>query len=209
MINKHLIMALLLLPMVCNGGPPISRIELTQQDPGNRTNWTSSDVSVLGLWLGQSRKDAVQAMRNRSGELWPRADHKIQLMGPCIIPRCDLFVLNMPARTSVDFDDADSVSGIAITWHGEYVSAIATAPRLRGELGELLRNYSEAQRLKLFGEAERAVDDPPIDQNFITYFYDTRGISVRVQRATDSNGSYGRALVILCLYRPNGTSCAP
>jgi hypothetical protein len=205
MIKKYLIAALVL-PLVCGGATPGTRIELTAGEPTG-SKWSSLDVSVLGFWLGQARKEAFATARNHSGELWDHSSAKLQRIGDCSIASCRLVVLQIYGGAKLDFDAAGLLSGIRIDSSPSLSSAVNAARQVKGTPGELLSNYSNSLRLELFGKAERTVDDPPIDENFITYFYDSRGISIRVQRATDQKGPYGPPLIYLCLYRPNGVPC--
>jgi hypothetical protein len=200
----------MVLAIACDGGIVASSVEISQSDVmAIDASWSSANIRVFGLGLGQPRAEAIVEVRRFGGMLVDR--DASESSGPrtnvCAAQFCDLqFAADDYGGLSVAFDEVGKISAVSIDWDPEYSESSDPGARIVGPLGQLLPSYSDRLRLRLLGKADRETRIPANGGDSVTYYYDARGISLWVQRqATERKADKGFASVVLSFYAPQSS----
>lgn len=159
-----------------------ARIELTESDLFTSKNWTSGDVTVLGLGLGMTWNDVELASKARGFKLSTSVGPGMR--GPCRgSGTCDVLdAKGVLTTVSVVFGLSREVKELSIeklfAGVNPQVEKSHAALGLQGATSRLINQYSRKLRLELLGIETDRKDDR--HYGFTTFQYSHRGVSLTV-----------------------------
>ena len=160
------------------------RLELTQKDLFEATNWDSTRVDVLGFHLGMTRQEAHENAK-RSGLRLVVPD--VRGVAICSGEKCELCdAKSVCPGIMLDFDHEGKVVGIDILRIEDAAPVVQKAAiinRFKGKTKLLFSHYSNDLRLRLIGREESRQlpsDQNPLYQGMVTYKYPRLGLNLFV-----------------------------
>jgi hypothetical protein len=182
--------------------PKVGRhIELTKRDLFAIKNWTSLDISVLGFYLGMTRKEAqgnAIAQRLRIAiDVPPPAPcpHKNQGEDCDIFNRQDHYI-----GLSIHFDTEDRISRIVVEREppaaDPSVRRADVARRFKGSSHALFFAYTDALRVKLLGPESNRVLPTDRRETAARFSYSRLGVTVGADPAFGPGPAYEVTLVL-------------
>jgi hypothetical protein len=154
------------------------RLEITKNDIFANSAWNSTQIEIMGFYLGMSSHDATLHARKLGTSL---IAPEMRNYEECTHGLCELcYPQYICPGVALHFGNEDKVVGITVTRTPEYalpsVRRAAITRKLKGETYELFNNYSNNLRKKLIG-IEDSREALPM---WIMYKYNSRGLIMRV-----------------------------
>ena len=157
------------------------RSEITMIDLFENKDWNSTNVEIMGFYLGMSLHDATLHAQELGVSL---INPDLRNFQQCSHGICELCYSNhVCPGVTFDFGKGDNVLSIEITRIPEDASPsvrkAAITQKFKGNTYELFNNYSNNLRHKLLGE-ENSRESVQRDPRFIKYKYDHRGVILMI-----------------------------